>query len=64
MHPLKHPRNALIAGAAFVVIALIYWAVPYVGGWQLDYAGVTMLALLGVSMALMAYVLIAGSPND
>jgi hypothetical protein len=26
--------------------------------------GVTMLALLGVSMALMAYVLIAGSSND
>ncbi len=64
MHPLKHPRNALIVGIAFVAIAAIYWAVPYFGGWQLDYAGVTMLALLGVAMALMAYVLIAGSTND
>ena len=64
MHPLKHPRNALIVGIAFVVIAAIYWAVPYFGGWQLDYAGVTMHALLGVAMALMAYVLIAGSTND
>jgi hypothetical protein len=64
MHPLKHPRNALIVGIAFVVIAAIYWAVPYFGGWHLDYAGVTMLALLGVAMALMAYVLIAGSPNE
>ncbi len=64
MHPLKHPRNALIVGIVFVVIAAIYWAVPYFGGWHLDYAGVTMLALLGVAMALMAYVLIAGSPNE
>ena len=64
MHPLKHPRNALVVGITFVVIAAIYWAVPYFGGWQLDYAGVTMLVLLGVAMALMAYVLIAGSPNE
>jgi hypothetical protein len=64
MHPLKHPRNALIVGVVFVAIAAIYWAVPYFGGWHLDYAGVTMLALLGVAMALMAYVLIAGSTND
>jgi hypothetical protein len=64
MHPLKHPRNALIVGIAFVVVAAIYWAVPYFGGWHLDYAGVTMLAVLGIAMALMAYVLIAGSPNE
>ena len=64
MHPLRHPRNALIVGIVFVVIAAIYWAVPYFGGWHLDYAGVTMLAVLGIAMALMAYVLIAGSPND
>jgi hypothetical protein len=64
MHPLRHPRNAAIVGIIFVVIAAIYWAVPYFGGWHLDYAGVTMLAILGIAMALMAYVLIAGSPND
>ena len=64
MHPLKHPRNAIVVGAVFIVIAFIYWAVPYFGGWHLDYAGVTMLAVLGIAMALMAYVLIAGSPND
>jgi hypothetical protein len=29
-----------------------------------DYAGTTLLILLGVAMAVMAYVLIAGSPND
>lgn len=64
MHPLKHPRNAVLAGLLFVAIALVYWAFPYFGGWHLDYAGVTMLAVLGIAMALMAYVLIAGSPND
>ncbi|HLO35106.1 MAG TPA: hypothetical protein VK194_03455 [Candidatus Deferrimicrobium sp.] len=64
MHPLRHPRNAAVVGIVFVVIAAIYWAVPYFGGWHLDYAGVTMLAVLGIAMALMAYVLIAGSPND
>jgi uncharacterized membrane protein len=64
MHPLKHPRNSIIVGLVFVIVAAIYWAVPYFGGWHLDYAGVTMLALLGVAVALMAYVLVAGSTND
>ena len=64
MHPLRHPRNAAIVGIIVVVIAAIYWAVPYFGGWHLDYAGVTMLAVLGIAMALMAYFLVAGSPND
>jgi hypothetical protein len=31
---------------------------------HIDYAGVTMLAVLGIAMGLMAYVLIAGSPSD
>jgi hypothetical protein len=64
MHPLRHPRNAAIVGIIFVVIAVVYWAVPYFGHWHLDYAGVTMLAVLGIAMAIMAYVLIAGSPSD
>ena len=64
MHPLRHPRNAIFVGLMFVAVAAIYWAVPYFGGWQLDYAGVTMLAVLGIATALLAYVLIAGSPND
>jgi hypothetical protein len=64
MHPLRHPRNAALVGIIFIVIAAVYWAVPYFGGWQLDYAGFTMLGVLGVAMALMAYVLVAGSPND
>ncbi|TME84522.1 MAG: hypothetical protein E6I45_01250 [Chloroflexi bacterium] len=64
MHPLRHPRNAFFVGATFVVIGVVYWAFPYFGKWQLDYAGVTMLGALGIAMGLMAYVLIAGSPRD
>ena len=61
MHPLRHPRNSVFVGLIFVVIAIVYWAVPTIGGWQVDYAGVTMLLFLGVAMRIMAYVLIAGS---
>ena len=64
MHPLQHPRNAIAVGLIFVVIGVIYWAVPYFGGWHVDYAGTTMLLVLGIAMSLMFYVLIAGSSND
>lgn len=64
MHPLRHPRNAAAVGIVFVIIGVIFWAVPTFGGWHVDYAGVTMLVFLGVAMAIMAYVLVAGSPND
>jgi hypothetical protein len=61
VHPLRHPRNSIFVGLIFVVIAIVYWAIPAIGGWHVDYAGVTMLLALGVSMSIMAYVLIAGS---
>lgn len=64
MHPLRHPRNAALAGIIFVVTGAIFWAVPTYGGWHVDYAGVTMLVFLGVAMALMAYVLVAGSSKE
>ncbi|MFP5342697.1 MAG: hypothetical protein ACLGIJ_07220 [Candidatus Limnocylindria bacterium] len=64
MHPLRHPRNAALAGLLFVAIGAAFWAIPTFGGWHVDYAGVTMLVLLGVAMAIMAYVLVAGSPRD
>jgi uncharacterized membrane protein len=64
MHPLRHPRNAIFVGLLFVVVGAIYFAVQAVAGWPVDYAGVTLLGLLGIAMGVMAYVLIAGSPND
>jgi uncharacterized membrane protein YgaE (UPF0421/DUF939 family) len=64
MHPLRHPRNAALVGVAFIVVGVIYWVVPSVGGWHIDYAGTTMLIALGLAIAFMAYVLVAGSPNE
>jgi glycerol kinase len=68
MHPLRHPRNAALVGVVFVVIAIIFWAVPTFAGLTVPYndvvAGATMLLFLGVAMAIMAYVLIAGSTDE
>ena len=64
MHPLQHPRNSIAVGLLFVVIAVIYWGVPTVIGGHVDFAGTTMLGLLGIGMGLMAYILVAGSPRD
>jgi apolipoprotein N-acyltransferase len=64
MHPLRHPRNAALVGIIFVVIAAIYWAAPTFLKGHIDYAGITMLAVLGIAMGLMAYVLVAGSSSE
>lgn len=64
MHPMRHPRNVAILGIAFVSISVLYalGAVPL--GYEIEWAGVTMLAALGVAISIMAYVLIAGSSRD
>jgi hypothetical protein len=64
VHPLRHPRNAIAVGLFFSVVGVIYWLVQYQANFEADIAGVTMLILLGVAVSIMAYVLIAGSPND
>ncbi len=64
MHPIRHPRYAIAIGIIFVVVAALYWLTAYVGNAHIDYAGVTMLAALGLAMGLLFYVLFAGSPRD
>ena len=64
MHPLRHPRNVLLIGATFVGIAILYGVLAVPLGYHVEFAGVTMLAALGIAMTLMAYVLVAGSSND
>jgi hypothetical protein len=64
MHPLRHPRNAIFVGLLFAVLGAAYFGVQAIAGWPVDYAGATLLILLGIAMGVMAYVLIAGSPND
>jgi type III secretory pathway component EscR len=70
MHLLRHPRNAALLGLIFVAIGIIYLVVPNAIGVNdvdgdvnaLDIAaGATMLLALGVAMAIMAYVLAAGT---
>ena len=51
MHPLRHPRNAAMVGIIFVIIGIVYYAVPAVEGLELSYdiaAGTTLLIFLGV----------------
>jgi hypothetical protein len=64
VHLIRHPRNAALIGLVFVVIGVLFWAIPAWGGWHVDYAGATMLLALGIAMAVMAYVLVAGTPHD
>lgn len=64
MKTANHSRNAIAVGAMFVVVGIIFLVVPTLGGWQVDYAGATMLLSLGVAMSIMVYVLMAGSSND
>ena len=64
MHPLRHPRNALVVGATFIVVAILYGALAPVFGFKVEFAGVTMLFALGIALGLMAYILIAGSPRE
>ncbi len=63
MHVLRHPRNALLVGVVFAVIAIVYVGVPIIFGGVVDVAGFVMLLALGMAMSLMAYVLVAGSPR-
>jgi hypothetical protein len=67
MHPLRHPRNAALAGIIFVIIGVIYYIIPAAEGLVVTYdiaSGTTMLVFLGVAMAIMAYVLVAGSTDE
>ena len=67
-HPLRHPRNAALVGIIFVVVGVIYYFVPTLQDLPIlsveVAAGTTLLLFLGVAMAIMAYVLIAGSTDD
>jgi len=51
------PRLTLLAGGFFIALAIGY------GLLSRDWSGVTMLGALGIAMALMAYVLVVGSPR-
>jgi hypothetical protein len=54
------PRRSVLVGLIFVVIAAVYWLLPYLDGFPVDPAGITMLLALGVAMSMMTFVLFAG----
>jgi uncharacterized membrane protein len=64
MHPMRRPRYAVAIGVLFLVLSVTYYAVPTIAGGHVDWAGMVMLGALGIAMGLMAYVLMAGAPND
>ena len=64
VHPVRRPRYAVAIGVLFVVTAVVYYGAPLVLGGHLDWSGTVLLGALGIAMGLMAYVLIAGAPND
>jgi hypothetical protein len=51
------PRYTILAGLVFIALAVVYGIVSQ------DWGGVTLLGALGLAVALMAFVLIAGSPR-
>lgn len=56
-HPVAHPRNVIVIGILFAMIAGIYLVLSH------DIGGATMIGALAIAMTLLAYVLTAGSPR-
>ncbi|MDP9483657.1 MAG: hypothetical protein M3P84_10600 [Chloroflexota bacterium] len=56
-HPIAHPRNVVILGLIFAVVAAVYLWVSQ------DAGGATMIAALAIAMSLAFYALAAGSPR-
>jgi hypothetical protein len=57
-------RSAVLVGLVFVVIAVVYFAVPTLTGGIVDFAGTTMLLALGVAMSLMVWTLFVGAARS
>jgi hypothetical protein len=53
-------RNALILGVIFMVVGGVYWLVNHTNV-GLDYAGATLLVVLGFAMAFVFAILLRGS---
>jgi dipeptide/tripeptide permease len=52
--------TSLIILVGFVAVSFFYAALAPVMGYHIEWAGVTMLAALGIALGLMWYVLNAG----
>ncbi len=57
MHPIPRPRLAILSGVLFAVVGVIYYLVSH------DIGGASMEMILGISMSMMFFVLMTGSPR-
>lgn len=55
--PGSRHRNAIIIAIACVVIGVLYGALAKPFGYQIEWAGVTMLIALGAALGIMFFVL-------
>lgn len=56
----SHRTTSIIIGLSFVATAVAYAAFAPILGYHIEWAGVTMLAALGIALGMMWYVLNAG----
>jgi hypothetical protein len=56
-------RNSILIGVTFIVTGALYAGLAQPFGYRIEWAGVTMLGALGVALAILAYVLTAGSSD-
>ena len=54
---LRRYRTSIVIGIACVVLATAYGGLAPVLGYKIEWAGVTMLAALGIAMGLLVAVL-------
>lgn len=57
MHPIPRPRLAIFSGLLFAAVGVAYYLVSH------DIGGASMEMILGISMSMMFYVLMTGSPR-
>jgi len=57
---LRRFRTSILIGIACIVLAALYGGLAPVLDYKVEWAGVTMLAALGIAMGLLVAVLDAG----
>jgi hypothetical protein len=57
MHPIARPRLAIFSGVLFAAVGVVYYLVSH------DIGGASLEMILGISMSMMFYVLMTGSPR-
>jgi hypothetical protein len=62
--PQLRGRNVIVIAITFIAAGAVYALGATPLGYHIEWAGVTMLGALGVAMAIMFYVLLAGSSQD